>query len=209
MQTTKFLFLIGAAAILAAPLSVSAAPDTEAQAKLREALRKKIEEANPPVAPAPAPVAPPVVVAPAAPKPAPAPAVKAPTVVVPIPAEPVAAATPAVPAKAAGADPRFSELPDPDADAQAARIREALRQKIAAERAAAPATAVAPAKPGAVVWTPAPKATAAIVTPIETAPSPLSGSKQQRLAALLQLYKSDQITPQQYHTQRAAIIAEP
>jgi len=39
-------------------------------------------------------------------------------------------------------------------------------------------------------------------------PAALSGSKEQRLQQLLQQYKSDQITPQQYHEQRAKIIAE-
>jgi hypothetical protein len=229
MQTTKFLFAIGAAAILAAPLQVTAGPDNEAQAKMREALRQKMEELNAqsaaaptaptaPVAPvAPAPAAPPApVVKPVEPKPAPAPVVIAPTVVVPVPAEPVAAPAP-VQAKAT--DSRFSEVPDASEDAQAARIREALRQKIAAEKAAiatataapapAPAPTVsAPAKPAAVVQKPV--VVQPVATNIEAAPaSPLSGSKQERLAALLQLYKADTITPQQYHTQRAAIIAEP
>lgn len=40
-------------------------------------------------------------------------------------------------------------------------------------------------------------------------PSPLSASKQQQLEALLQQYKADQITPQQYHEQRAKILGEP
>jgi hypothetical protein len=38
---------------------------------------------------------------------------------------------------------------------------------------------------------------------------PISGDKQQRLAALLQQYRADQITPEQYHQQRAKILAEP
>jgi hypothetical protein len=38
---------------------------------------------------------------------------------------------------------------------------------------------------------------------------PTAGSKEQRLAELLRLYKSDQITPTEYHEQRAKIIAEP
>jgi hypothetical protein len=35
------------------------------------------------------------------------------------------------------------------------------------------------------------------------------GSKEQRLGVLLQQYKADQITPQEYHAQRAKILAEP
>jgi hypothetical protein len=45
--------------------------------------------------------------------------------------------------------------------------------------------------------------------PLEAPPSSLSASKETRLAELLQRYKADQITPQEYHTQRAAILAEP
>jgi hypothetical protein len=44
---------------------------------------------------------------------------------------------------------------------------------------------------------------------LEAPPSSLSASKETRLAELLQRYKADQITPQEYHTQRAAILAEP
>jgi hypothetical protein len=195
-----------------------------------KALRQKMEELNAqaapapapaPVAPvAPAPAAPPAaVVKPVQPKPAPAPVVIAPTVVVPVPTEPVAAPAPAAPVKPKATDSRFSEVPVESDEAQAARMREVLRQKIAAEKAAiavarptpapAPAPTVsAPAKPAAVVQKPG--VVPPVATSIEAAPaSPLSGSKQERLAALLQLYKADTITPQQYHTQRAAIIAEP
>ena len=43
-----------------------------------------------------------------------------------------------------------------------------------------------------------------------TAPAvPFSGDKQQRLNELLKQYQADQITPAQYHEQRAKIIAEP
>ena len=37
----------------------------------------------------------------------------------------------------------------------------------------------------------------------------VAGSKEQRLYDLLQLYKADKITPTEYHSQRAKIIAEP
>ncbi len=239
MQTTKFLFVIGAATILAAPLQVTAAPDSEAQAKMREALRQKMEELNAPSTPAPAPAR--AVPAPAAaPAPAKAPAIApqvtaspdeaaqakmqealrqkmqelnptpviAPTVVVPVPAEPVQ--TPTAPIKPRTVEQRFSEVPAADDDAKAARMREALRQKIAGEQAApTPAPVVStPAKP-----TPTVTSSAVVAAPItpEFAPAPEPGpaSKQARLATLLQLYKADSITPQQYHTQRAKIIAEP
>lgn len=231
MQTTKFLFVLGVAAVLANPLQSVAGPDSEAQAKMREALRLKMEELNAPVAPAPAPVAPPVVIEPAAPAPAPTPApqpkpavveevkpiARPATVVVPVPAEPapvVVAPAPVAAPKVEKKDPRFSDVPDDTEAAQSTKLQEALRQKLAAEKASAPAPAVVvapvvPAKPAVTVVAPAPVVAAPITANIETAPSPLSGSKQERLAELLRRYKADAVTPQEYHTQRAAIIAEP
>ena len=38
--------------------------------------------------------------------------------------------------------------------------------------------------------------------------SPLNSDKQHRLAELLQRYKADQITPEQYHEERAKILNE-
>ena len=34
-------------------------------------------------------------------------------------------------------------------------------------------------------------------------------TKEQKLADLLRKYRNDEITPQQYHTERAKILAEP
>ncbi|MEK7781347.1 MAG: hypothetical protein AAB370_07585 [Verrucomicrobiota bacterium] len=227
MQTTKFLFVLGAAAVLANPLPSVAGPDSEAQAKMREALRQKMEELNATAAPAPAPVAPPVVIEPApaptpAPKPKPVvveevkPVARPATVVVPVPVEAppvVVAPAPVAAPKVEKRDPRFSDVPDDTEAAQAAKLQEALRQKLAAEKASAPAPVVvapvAPAKPVVTVAAPAPVVVAPITANIETAPSPLSGSKQERLAELLRRYKADEVTPQEYHTQRAKIIAEP
>ena len=45
--------------------------------------------------------------------------------------------------------------------------------------------------------------------PLHGPPSPLSPEKQQRLAELLRRYKADQLTPEQYQTERAKIRAEP
>lgn len=221
MQTTKFLFILGAAAVLANPLPSVAGPDSEAQAKMREALRQKMEELNAQAAPAPAPVAPVVSEPTPAPTPAPKPkpvvveevkpVARPATVIVPVPVEAppvVVAPAPVAAPKVEKKDPRFSDVPDDAEAAQAAKLQEALRQKLAAEKASAPApVAVAPAKPATTVA--APVAVAPITANIETAPSPLSGSKQERLAELLRRYKADAVTPQEYHTQRAAIIAEP
>ena len=46
-------------------------------------------------------------------------------------------------------------------------------------------------------------------TAVEVIPLPISGSKQQRLAQLLEAYKRDQLTAVQYHQERAKILAEP
>jgi hypothetical protein len=40
-------------------------------------------------------------------------------------------------------------------------------------------------------------------------PSSLSPAKQQKLDELLQQYRTDQLTPQQYHEQRAKVLSEP
>jgi hypothetical protein len=44
---------------------------------------------------------------------------------------------------------------------------------------------------------------------LEPIPVPISQSKQQRLMILLEAYKRDQLTPAQYHQERAKILAEP
>ena len=48
-----------------------------------------------------------------------------------------------------------------------------------------------------------------ILPPLSGPPSSLSAAKQQKLDALLQQYRLDQLTPQQYHEQRAKILSEP
>jgi hypothetical protein len=45
--------------------------------------------------------------------------------------------------------------------------------------------------------------------PLPAPPPAVSASKEQRLKDLLQQYMTDQITPEQYHEQRAKILAEP
>lgn len=207
MQTTKFLVVIGAVvAIWANPLQSFAGPDSEAQARMREALRQKMEALNEQATPAPTPV-------PA--QPSPAPKAVAPTVVVPVPVEPELVkpvpAPVAAPAKSDKNDSRFSEVPVASDDEAAAKMRAALRQTIAIQPAPAakPATAVTAVTPA-----PAPASTSMVArqAPVMSEPAiapAFPASKQERLAALLQQYKADQISPQQYHTQRAAIIAEP
>ena len=45
--------------------------------------------------------------------------------------------------------------------------------------------------------------------PISGPPPAVSADKQQRLAELLRKYKADEITPEEYHQQRAKILSEP
>jgi hypothetical protein len=71
-----------------------------------------------------------------------------------------------------------------------------------------PPVAVAPPPPKPQKNAPAVKPSTHFQT-LEAPAAPISGDKQQRLAALLQQYKADQLTPEQYHTQRAKILAEP
>jgi hypothetical protein len=48
-----------------------------------------------------------------------------------------------------------------------------------------------------------------VLQPILAPPLPISAAKEAQLQGLLQRYKTDQITPEQYHTERAKILAEP
>ena len=95
----------------------------------------------------------------------------------------------------------------PDAETKA---RESMRQTLAAldaqQKNTAPATVTPqPKVKGKVTFTPT------VTEPIATPPpAPLvPGSKEQRLADLLNRYKMDQITPGEYHEQKAKILAEP
>jgi hypothetical protein len=217
--------------VLTAPPPV----DSETIAKAREAMRQKMAEmetqapsaaiapAKPVVAapakPTPAVQPKPVVVAPA---PAPAPAVKAaPVVAQPAPA-PVVAPVPApVTAPTAQAAPKAALVAPPAADSETlAKAREAMRKKMTELDAQPPveASAVAPAaaaKPEAkpMAEKPAKKSTkvtgAQAFPPIQGPASTVPADKQARLAELLQKYRADQVTPEEYHAQRAKILAEP
>jgi hypothetical protein len=44
--------------------------------------------------------------------------------------------------------------------------------------------------------------------PLVGPPLPIAADKQQRLSVLLQKYRADQITPEQYHVERAKILGE-
>ena len=124
-----------------------------------------------------------------------------------------------------------------DADTESAKPREALQQKMkeletqppaqttAPARASAPASAAAKpaeAKPQPTASKPevkptaekAPKSPAAVKNapafpPIQAPPPTVSADKQQRLADLLRKDKAEELTPEEYHQQRAKIMSEP
>ena len=98
--------------------------------------------------------------------------------------------------------PAVVNLPAMDTPAQAA-ARAALEQKLQDLNNNPP---TAPATASAVVKT-APHNTD--VKPLPAAAVAVPLSKEERLRWLLVRYKADEITPQEYYTQRAAILAEP
>lgn len=55
---------------------------------------------------------------------------------------------------------------------------------------------------------PSARSMAAVGTPIVAPALPISMTKEQKLMQLLSQYKADKISPEQYHEQRAAILAE-
>lgn len=232
MKTSKFLFAVATAAVVIGPMQLQAAPDSEEQAKMRAMLRRMMQEtpaqAEKSPAPAPAAVVPPPKAAPA-PAPAPAPVkagfseVPPPSKPLPPPPAPVAPPAPkpvaatavvAVPAVAANpAQQGFDPVPSSDNSAALAKAQEAMRLKMietqtVATTAATPVAAQTPVPVVAPIAAASPVATPAY-TPIEAPDSPLSTTKQSKLADLLARYKADTITAQEYHTQRAAILAQP
>jgi hypothetical protein len=223
MQTTKYLFTAGVLTALILPLQVQGGPDNEEQAKMREALRRALQPSQSQPAPsaqpaaAATPAAQPVATPPPQQQPPPVPV----TPVAPPPAQPtVVVQTPAYSESVPTADPESM-----------ARAREAMRQKLKElESTPAPAPAVTPEppKPTVAVAPPPPASTpepapkpvakpaqnlAPVATstykPIEAPASPFSSAKQAKLSELLARYRADAITAQEYHAQRAAIIAEP
>ena len=232
MNTSKVLF----AGLTIATLSTAPAlfaDDTEEQIKAREALQQKLNELNTqsgaapakpaPAKPKPAPAKPAPAKSPApavVPKPAPAKPVAQPThapapapkpspvaapakqVVQPAPTPaPAPVSAPVVTKQTRSSNAEFSEVPSPS-NLGNLRIGQAN---------AAP---TAPAKPGVPVGV-SPAATqpaspkAGRYHPLVAPASPLSASKEAQLADLLSRYRADLITPEQYHTERAKIIAAP
>jgi len=182
MTISKLLPAVCAFALGATCVTVRA-DDNPAQAAARIALAKQLFELNGATNYAPS------VAAPSAPAPS-SPAAKAKTK-----AKPQATKTVASPAPAPNAAPVAASSPE--------------SQKAAAEKAALATPAITvPSQAG-------PTADAALagrdlgMKPIAAPALPISATKADRLQALLAKYKADQITPEEYHQQRAAILAEP
>lgn len=211
MRILKFL----AAAFMAvvAASSLQARTDSDVQAKARAALEQAESQPASQTAPAPAPVTPP-------PKPAAQPAPKPVTPPPPV-AVPVAAAAPVVTAA-----PSRGLSPDDEA-----RAREAMRAAVAsgdttANAAMAPVAKATPppmktstpppavhsTQPAPIKFTPPPSESAPAAAPATSgvhATASAAISRQARLNDLLNKYKMDQITPQQYFQEKAKILAEP
>lgn len=194
MHIPKLLAVVCMAALGASSLHAQK-PDTDVQSKAREKLREAMAQldAQKGMAPAPAKVMPApakpavkpppaVVVAPSAPSKPPE-VVIAPATIVPTEPKPVVK----VKAEKKPVKPVVVKTENTDQWAPAKPSPEPKKKPEVSKTS--------------VVVMPAP----IIVPPI----TPIPGSKEQRLNELLRLYKSDKITPADYHEQRAKILAEP
>ncbi|MGA9453378.1 MAG: hypothetical protein WBW41_18785 [Verrucomicrobiia bacterium] len=231
MQISKLIPAVCAAAVCASFIAARA-QDNPAQAAARAALMEKMNELEAqPAQPAP----PPIVVTPAGARQV-QPGQPTNAVAVPTPAVHAQPAVPATETKSMPGTEAAQPAPaTSDAEAQA-KAKAALEQKMSEmnkENWATPAVApAAPAVPQTQPVTispvkPAPPAVKPAVMsppsqinanypgkelglkPIVAPPLPISAAKEARLQALLEQYKADQITPKEYHDQRAAILAEP
>jgi len=198
--------------------------DSEAVARAREAVRKKMQELQVQPVPETRTPAPPVVVKPphtsqpppqttstptpsavvrTAPPPAPAPPTVTPTSpspqVAPPPVTPAPQPVvhqPEVPPPAPAPTPAPAAAPS-----STSTDRQTAEQAAQNQAKTKPATTKAPPK-----TTTAP---AHPFRPIEGPPLNISAEKQQRLAELLRRYQADEVTPAQYHQERAKILAQP
>jgi hypothetical protein len=209
-----------------APLPVPAPVPTltaEQEAAARQLLNQKTAEMRvaPPSVRVPQPVAvtpPPAIVTPppsAVAVPTPQPVIPA-----PIPTPPVVTTPPPQPAFVP--TPQPTAVPAPPlqlTSEQESKALAALNQAApqlhgavqpATERATRPTRAEEPkpVRKEAMFGNKRPESTPAAQSPPAVRPA-LAGTKAQKLADLLQAYRADKITPIEYHTERAKILAEP
>ena len=182
-----------APAVAAAPAAAAPTANEEALAKAREAMRQKLQQVEglPPTAPVAA-----------APR---------------LPAQPATTTTAAAPV------PPPQPAAQPELDPQViAKAREAVRQKlneIEAQPAAqqsqlagqpskpsAQSPSVAESKPPRKLVRPATFQSKLNFPALQGPPVNLTPEKQQQLNVLLEKYKADELTPEQYHAERARII---
>ena len=178
------------AAVAPAPANLTPAPvpsrvDDEATTRAREAMRQKLRELDTLQHGTPA-------TATAAPAPIAQPQT-------PVPAAPAPATVQVSPTQAT-----YAPAGQPADDETAARARAALRKKMAELDGQQPSRSAAWPGDKQVTYSSRPE-----FAPIASPPLPVSGPKAARLTELLRQYKSDEITPEQYHKQRAKILAEP
>jgi len=198
------------------------APNSDEQNKALEVLRQA--EAQPVVNQIPAPSAPAAISTPAAPATA---AVTTAPVAPPVATAPIAPAVTTAPVAAAAPNSEAMQNEQLKAlqalhqaeDQQLAPAPATPAQTIAAEKAAADA-AKAKAKKDAAARKKAQEEAARSVQQVEhlqsqvknaapTASTNTLSSKEQKLADLLRRYQADEITPYEYHLERAKIVAEP
>lgn len=199
----KISQLVPAIGVLAFCVSFGAvrAQDNPAQAAAREALMKQMSE-EPAMAPKPPLAESPVVV-----KHKSKPAVVHSSVPMPIVAPAAVTSAPSPAAEAAAREAlmkRMSEVP-----ATAPKPSLVVAPAPAVKIVAPPTAISAPVPVMATHETKRAVVNSPVPVPIVAPALPISATKEQRLQGLLMLYKGDQITPEQYHTQRAAILAEP
>lgn len=212
MQTPKFSLLICALTVCGG-LALHA-QDTPAQAAARQALEQKMKEldANPPSTPPAASAVPSAEpTAPAAVSVPIAPSVDDGVVMQPVnkkskPADAVRASQKSADKKLA-AEQAAQTKAKAKVDAQTAVAKKAAAKK-QAEKAATKASQMAAKS----VEAPAPVVISGKnpgLNPIPAPTLPIPATKQEKLQSLLEKYKADQISPEEYHQQRASILAEP
>lgn len=211
MHIPKLLAVVCMAALGASSLNAQRA-DTDVQAKAREKLREAMAQADAQQVTAPAQPA--VTKPPAAPPP----------VIVSAPAAPVQTAPGN--SNADAEEKAREQLRQAAAQLEAQQPQPPSRPPITHIPPVAPekpkpvvkVKAVKPAKVAATQPAPEPKKKPTVSKPIAVIPAPrlmtpamapAPGSKEQRLDDLLQLYKTDKITPTEYHERRARILSGP
>jgi hypothetical protein len=168
----------------ARPVLVAPPPvDSEAIAKAREALRQKMNELE-----------------------------MQPTIATP--GQPAPAVAPSTPAAASVVQPQPSAAQPAPAPANAeniAKARAAVEQEMKQLKALPPVAAGGAAAPTELVPGKTTKQKQILLSfpPLQSPPSAVPAAKEQRLQELLRKYRADQITPEEYHQQRAKILAEP